>query len=122
MIPALPLSDEEKQRFPDIDPVSLRPMEEWLRGPGADPMLRWWLLLWGLWVNGVDEVLEAPPRHPVSARNCHDRVVGHEATRSPMAMRQPKTKDLEHASTYRRRPGVKKGLLGSSRVRCRERS
>ncbi len=25
------------------------PMEEWLRGPGADTMLRWRLLRWGLW-------------------------------------------------------------------------
>lgn len=58
VIPALPLSDEEKQRFPDIDPESLRPMEEWLRGPEADPMLRWRLLRRGLWVNGVDNLFE----------------------------------------------------------------
>jgi pimeloyl-ACP methyl ester carboxylesterase len=57
VIPALPLSDEEKQRFPDIDPESLRPMEEWLRGPEADPMVRWRLLQRGLWVNGVDNLL-----------------------------------------------------------------
>jgi pimeloyl-ACP methyl ester carboxylesterase len=58
VIPALPLSDEEKQRFPDIDPESLRPMEEWLRGPEADPMLRWRLLQRGLWVNGVDNLFD----------------------------------------------------------------
>ena len=58
VIPALPLSDEEKQRFPDIDPESLRPMEEWMRSPEGDPMLRWRLLQRGLWVNGVDNLFD----------------------------------------------------------------
>lgn len=58
VIPALPISDEEKQRFPDIDPESLRPMEEWLQGSEGDSMLRWRLLQRGLWVNGVDNLLD----------------------------------------------------------------
>jgi pimeloyl-ACP methyl ester carboxylesterase len=58
VIPALPLSEEEKQRFPNIDPERLRPMEEWLRAPEADPMLRWRLLQRGMWVNGVDNLYD----------------------------------------------------------------
>ncbi len=58
VVPVLPISDEEKRRFPDIDPESLQPMEEWLRGPEADPMLRWRLLQRGLWVNGVDNLFD----------------------------------------------------------------
>ena len=55
----LPISDEEKRRFPDIDPESLHPMEEWLRGPEADPMLRWRLLQRGLWVYGADNLFDS---------------------------------------------------------------
>jgi pimeloyl-ACP methyl ester carboxylesterase len=58
VVPALPLANEDKKRFPDIDPKSLRPMEEWLEGPEADPMLRWRLLQRGLWVNGVDDLFD----------------------------------------------------------------
>jgi pimeloyl-ACP methyl ester carboxylesterase len=58
VIPVLPLSEEEKQRFPDIDPESLQPMEEGLQSPEADPMLRWRLLQRGLWVNGVDTLYD----------------------------------------------------------------
>lgn len=58
VVPSLPLSDEEKQRFPEIDRESLRPMEEWLQGPDADPSLRWKFLRRGLWVNGVDSLFD----------------------------------------------------------------
>jgi pimeloyl-ACP methyl ester carboxylesterase len=58
VVPVLPISDEEKRRFPDIDPESLQPMEECLRGPEADPMLRWRLLQRGLWVNRVDNLFD----------------------------------------------------------------
>ena len=56
IVGALPLADEDKARFPDIDPALLAPMEEWLRGPEGDPMLRWKLLGRGLWVNGADSL------------------------------------------------------------------
>ncbi len=59
LVPMLPISDEEKRRFPDIDPESLRPMEEWLRGPEADPMLRWRLLQRGPWVYGADNLFDS---------------------------------------------------------------
>jgi Alpha/beta hydrolase family len=52
VISALPLSDEQKAAFPNIDPKCLDPMVEWLRGPSADPMLRWKLLQRGLLVHG----------------------------------------------------------------------
>lgn len=55
---ALPLADDEKARFPDIDPGLLAPMEDWLRGPDADPLLRWRLVQRGLWVHGKDTVFD----------------------------------------------------------------
>lgn len=58
MIPMLPISDDEKRRFPDINPDSLRPMEEWLHSSQADPMLRWRVLQRGLWVHGVDNLFD----------------------------------------------------------------
>jgi pimeloyl-ACP methyl ester carboxylesterase len=55
----LPLSDEEKASFPNgVGPEKLRPMEEWLRGPDADPMLRWTLIQRGLWVNGQSSLFD----------------------------------------------------------------
>jgi pimeloyl-ACP methyl ester carboxylesterase len=54
----LPLTDEQKAAFPDIDPALLEPFEEWLRGPDAPSMLRWSLIQRGLWVNGVDSVYD----------------------------------------------------------------
>lgn len=56
LLARLPLTDEQKAAFPDIDPVLLDPFEEWLRGPEAPAMLRWSLLQRGLWVNGVDSI------------------------------------------------------------------
>lgn len=58
VISALPLSDEQKAAFPNIDPKCLDPMVEWLRGPSADPMLRWKLLQRGLLVHGVDNLFD----------------------------------------------------------------
>ena len=33
-------------------------MEEWLRGPDADPLVRWRVLQRGLWVHGKDTVFD----------------------------------------------------------------
>lgn len=52
-IPALPLSAEQKAKFPDIDPALMEPMAAYLASPQSDPLLRWKLLQRGLWVNGV---------------------------------------------------------------------
>jgi pimeloyl-ACP methyl ester carboxylesterase len=54
----LPLTDEQKAAFPNIDPAVLDPFEEWLNGPDAPPMLRWVLIQRGLWVNGVDTLYD----------------------------------------------------------------
>jgi pimeloyl-ACP methyl ester carboxylesterase len=51
----LPLPDEQKAAFPQgVDPSAFDAMEEYLRGPAADPMFRWRLIQRGLWVHGVD--------------------------------------------------------------------
>jgi alpha-beta hydrolase superfamily lysophospholipase len=55
----LPLSDEQKAAFPDgVDRSAFDSMEEYLRGPDADPMLRWRLIQRGLWVHGVDTLFD----------------------------------------------------------------
>jgi pimeloyl-ACP methyl ester carboxylesterase len=54
----LPLSDEEKARFPDVDRSKIAPVEEYVRGPDADPMLRWRLIQRGLWVHGKEELFD----------------------------------------------------------------
>ena len=54
----LPLTDEQKTAFPDIDPALLQPMEDWLTSPDAPAMLRWSLLQRGFWVNGVDSLYD----------------------------------------------------------------
>lgn len=58
LVPTLPLSDADKERFPDIDPSRLDPLESWLMGPKADPMLRWRLLQRGPWVHGKDTLFD----------------------------------------------------------------
>jgi hypothetical protein len=58
IVGSLPLSDDDKARFPDVDPALLAPMEEWLRGPEGDPVLRWKLLRRGLWVGGADSLFD----------------------------------------------------------------
>jgi pimeloyl-ACP methyl ester carboxylesterase len=54
----LPLSDEEKAKFPDVDPAKVAPVEEYVRGPDADPMLRWRLIQRGLWVHGKETLFD----------------------------------------------------------------
>jgi pimeloyl-ACP methyl ester carboxylesterase len=58
VVAALPVSDDLKARFPDIDSRLLDPMREWLDSPEADPLLRWRLLQRGPWVHGVDSLFE----------------------------------------------------------------
>ncbi|HEY3586163.1 MAG TPA: acetylxylan esterase, partial [Myxococcaceae bacterium] len=59
VLPMLPLSDEEKARFPeDVDPSRLAGMEERLRSPEADPLLRWRIIQRGLWVHGKDTLFD----------------------------------------------------------------
>jgi pimeloyl-ACP methyl ester carboxylesterase len=58
MVARLPLSDEEKARFPDVDPGALKPMEDYLRSEEADPMLRWRMLKRGPWVHGQPGLFE----------------------------------------------------------------
>ena len=57
-VAALPISDEEKKRYPDLGPETLRSLEESLEGPDANPFLSWALLQRGLWVHGVDTLHE----------------------------------------------------------------
>jgi acetyl esterase/lipase len=54
----MPLTDEQKAAFPNIDPTLLDPFEAWLRGPDAPAMLRWSLIQRGFWVNGVDSLYD----------------------------------------------------------------
>jgi pimeloyl-ACP methyl ester carboxylesterase len=58
ILPRLPLTDEQKAAFPDIDPALLDDMDAWLRSPEAPPMLRWSLVQRGFWVNGVSTMYE----------------------------------------------------------------
>jgi pimeloyl-ACP methyl ester carboxylesterase len=52
-----PISDEDKKRFPDVDPEVFDPMERWLEDQ-ADPFMRWRLAQRGFWVHGVDSLFE----------------------------------------------------------------
>lgn len=54
----LPLSDEDKRDFPDIDRSKIDRMEESLRGEDADPMLRWRLIDRGLWATGTETLFD----------------------------------------------------------------
>jgi len=56
MLARLPLDDAQKAAFPDVDPHVLDPMEAYLRGPDADPSMRWRLIQRGLWVHGQETV------------------------------------------------------------------
>jgi pimeloyl-ACP methyl ester carboxylesterase len=58
VLAALALTDEQRAAFPDIDPALLGPMEAWLKGPDAPPMLRWSIVQRGFWVNGVDNLYD----------------------------------------------------------------
>jgi pimeloyl-ACP methyl ester carboxylesterase len=54
----LPLSPEDRAAFPDIDPARLAPFEAYLRGPQADPDLRWKLLQRGPMAHSVDTLYD----------------------------------------------------------------
>lgn len=56
LLQRLPLTDEQKAAFPDIDPSSLDEMQAYLLSPEVPPMLHWSLIQRGLWVHGVDSV------------------------------------------------------------------
>jgi pimeloyl-ACP methyl ester carboxylesterase len=58
LLARLPLTDEQKAAFPDIDPALLEPFEAWLKSPEAPAMLRWSLVQRGFWVNGVDSLYD----------------------------------------------------------------
>ncbi|PYK14121.1 MAG: hypothetical protein DME64_11780 [Verrucomicrobia bacterium] len=58
VISALPLSDDQKADFPNIDPKCLDPMVKWLTGSSGDPMLRWKLLQRGPLVHAVDNLFD----------------------------------------------------------------
>ena len=58
VVGALPLDDGDKAKFPDIDRALLAPMEDWLKGPNADPMLHWRLIQRGPWVHGQDSLFD----------------------------------------------------------------
>jgi pimeloyl-ACP methyl ester carboxylesterase len=58
VLPRLPLSDQEKAAFPNIDPKRLDDMAKALEDPDADPMLRWSIIQRGFWVHGVDTLYD----------------------------------------------------------------
>jgi pimeloyl-ACP methyl ester carboxylesterase len=58
IVSALPLSDADKARFPDIDPAQLSPLQTWLNSPQADPLQRWRLLQRGPWVHGKNTLYD----------------------------------------------------------------
>ncbi|HET8971274.1 MAG TPA: alpha/beta fold hydrolase, partial [Candidatus Nanopelagicales bacterium] len=58
IVTLLPLSEEQKAAFPDIDPQALDPMVQWLNSPAADPGLRWKLLQRAPAVHGRSSLLE----------------------------------------------------------------
>jgi pimeloyl-ACP methyl ester carboxylesterase len=56
LLARLPLTEEQKAAFPNIDPSALDDMQAFLESPDAPPMLRWSLLQRGFWVHGVDSL------------------------------------------------------------------
>jgi pimeloyl-ACP methyl ester carboxylesterase len=58
ILPLLPLSDEQRAAFPNIDPKFLDGMAKALEGPDADPLLHWSLRQRGPWVHGVDTLFD----------------------------------------------------------------
>ena len=56
LLARLPLTDEQKAAFPEIDPSSLDEMQTYLQSPEAPPMLHWSLIQRGYWVHGVESV------------------------------------------------------------------
>jgi len=58
VLPGLPLSEERKAVFPDIDPAELRPLQDRLDSADAPPDLRWKLLQRGPLVHQVRGLFE----------------------------------------------------------------
>ncbi len=55
----LPLSDAQKETFPDgVDSATFAPMEASLRSPDGDPGLRWKMIQRGLWVHGKETLFD----------------------------------------------------------------
>lgn len=92
----LPLSDEEKARFPEgTDPHALDAMEQSVRSPDADPFLRWRMLQRPLWVHGkktLFDYLAETMRYEVSsvARNITCPTLLTMAEGDPIAAGAPK--------------------------------
>ena len=53
VVKMLPLSDEEKAAFPNIDLSKLDPIQQWFDSPDVDPVMKWRVVRRGFWVNGV---------------------------------------------------------------------
>lgn len=58
LLARLPLSDEQKAAFPEVDPSVLDPMAAWLDAPDTDPMLVWRLRDRGMLVHGTESLYE----------------------------------------------------------------
>ena len=55
----VPVDEEQRASFPDgVDPAPFAAIEEQLRSPDGNVMLRWRLLDRGLWVHGVDTLFD----------------------------------------------------------------
>jgi pimeloyl-ACP methyl ester carboxylesterase len=75
----LPLSDEQKQAFPDETDTgaieAIAAMQSWLESEDGNPQLRWALLQRGLWANGQPDLfhlLADLDRYRLS--DCADRI------------------------------------------------
>ena len=51
----LPISDEDKAAFPDIDLAKLDPIQDWLTSADVDPVMKWRIVQRGFWVNGATD-------------------------------------------------------------------
>ncbi|MBV9035814.1 MAG: alpha/beta fold hydrolase [Acidobacteriaceae bacterium] len=52
------LPPEVAEHFPHVDPTLFDPIEQHLRSPAADPILRWKVIQRGLWVHGVPSLYD----------------------------------------------------------------
>lgn len=52
----LPLTEAQKEAFPDIDPALLDEADAWIRSKEAPAMLRWAVVQRAFWVNHVDSL------------------------------------------------------------------
>ena len=58
VVAMLPLTDEEKQAFPNVDLAKLDPIQDWLTSDDVDPTMHWRIVGRGFWVNGVSNFAE----------------------------------------------------------------